>query len=87
MAQIPDPDIWRPVEELAAKWDVSVSEVMSLILDGDVEGKRFAYRWYVVRPVVTLHYPDPGDRGHAQLHFRACRLGNYLTATRGNCSS
>lgn len=83
MANRPDPDIWRPVEELAADWDIPVSEAMSLILDGDLEGKRFEHRWYVVRPVVTLHYPYPDDRQHAELHFRALRLGNYLTAARG----
>ena len=83
MAKTPDPDIWRPVEDLAADWDIPVSEAVSLILDGDLEGTRFSHRWYVVRPVVTLHYPDPGDRRHAELRFRACRLGNYLTAARG----
>ena len=83
MPQKPDPDIWRPVEELAADWNIPVSEAMSLILDGDLEGKRFSYRWYVVRPVVTLHYPDPNDRSNAELRFRACCIGNYLTAARG----
>ena len=82
MNHTPDLDIWRPVEELAADWNISASEAVSLILDGNVEGRRFGHRWYVVRPVVTLHYPDPDDRQHAELHFRALRLGNYLTAAR-----
>lgn len=83
MAPVPDPDIWRPAEELASEWAIPTSEVVSLILDGDVEGKRFEYRWYVPRPTVNLYYPDPDDRRHAELHFRCCRLGNYLTAGRG----
>ena len=83
MTHIPVPDIWRPVEELAADWSVPISEAMSLILDGDLEGKRFDHGWYVVRPVVTLHYPDLHDRQQAELRFRALRLGNYLTAARG----
>ena len=82
MTQFPDLDIWRPVEELADEWDAPVSEIMSLILDGNLEGKRFDYRWYVVRPVVTLHYPDPADRSQAELRFRALRMGSYLTAAR-----
>jgi hypothetical protein len=82
LKKAPDPDIWRPVEELAAEWDAPVSEIMSLILDGDLEGRRCDYRWYVVRPVVILQYPDPNDRSEAELRFRALRMGNYLTAGR-----
>lgn len=83
MTHVPDPAIWRPVEALASEWGAPVSEIVSLILDGAVEGKRSGNRWYVLRPVVTLHYPNPADRRHAELRLRTCRLGNFLTAGRG----
>ena len=83
MTPKPDPYLWMSVERFSTERGVRPSETVSQVLDGGLQGMRYYDRWYVARPLVTLHYPNPDDNTVAELHLLACRLGRYLTAARG----
>jgi hypothetical protein len=83
MNRAPDPYLWMTVEDFAASLERPPSELVSQVLDGALEGLRYKDRWYVARPKVTVHYPDPQDKSTAELRLLACRMGSYLTAGRG----
>ena len=83
MTPKPDPYQWMSVERFSAQHGVRPSETVSQVLDGGLEGLRYYDRWYVARALVTLHYPNPDDKTVAELRLLACRLGQYLTAARG----
>lgn len=73
---------WIPVEEYAATAEMPSSELVSLILDGQLPGERHGNRWYVAAPLVELVHPE-GSSSTALLKIAACRLGCYVTAGRG----
>jgi hypothetical protein len=83
MTPKPDPYLWMSVERFSTERGVRPSETVSQVLDGGLQGMRYYDRWYVARPLVTLHYPNPDDNTVAELRLLACRLGRYLTAARG----
>ncbi len=61
---------WIPVEEYASDAGCPPSELVSLILDGALPGRRFDLRWYVAGPLVTLERAEPAvfERGQLRLH-------------------
>jgi hypothetical protein len=73
---------WIPVEDYAADMEIEPSELVSMILDGQLPGERQGNRWYVSAPLVQLVHPNAAsDTG--LLKIAACRLGCYVTAGRG----
>lgn len=73
---------WIPVEDYAADADLKPSELVSMILDGELPGERQGNRWYVAAPLVVL-VPGGSSDGAALLKISACCMGSYVTAGRG----
>jgi hypothetical protein len=74
--------LWMPAEELARRRGVPVSDIVGMAMAGQIESRRQGDRWYVERPLVWLHYPDPTDVTQAELKVFALAMGRYLTAAR-----
>jgi hypothetical protein len=72
--------LWMPAEELARRRGVPVSDIVGMAKTGQIESRRQGDRWYVERPLVWLHYPDPTDVTQAELKVFALAMGRYLTA-------
>jgi hypothetical protein len=73
---------WIPVEDYAAEAGLHPSELVSMILDGALEGERQGIRWFVAQPLVVLQSVADGGL----LTISACCLGSYVTAGRGELS-
>ena len=74
--------LWTPAADWAATHGVTTVEIERQVQQGKLEGEHRGDGWYVARPTVVLHIPDPTDRTVAELHLLALRLGRYLTAAR-----
>jgi len=74
--------LWMPAEELARRRGVPVDDIVGMAMAGQIESCRQGDRWYVERPLVWLHYPDPAHPTCAELKVFALALGRYLTAAR-----
>ena len=83
MATDDTPLKWIPVEEYASDAEMTPSELVSMILDGQLPGERRGNRWYVAAPLVRLVHRDDLAGNTALLIIAACRLGRYVTAGRG----
>ena len=83
MASKPDLRQWIPAEDYARQAAFAPSEIVSFILDGALEGQRVGNRWYVSHPLVCLELPDPNDLESAVLKCSVCKIGEYVTAGRG----
>jgi len=77
---------WMPVEDHAAETGIPASELVSMILDGQLPGERHGNRWYVAAPLVQWVYPDPSN-DTAHLKIAACRQRSCVTAGRANLES
>jgi hypothetical protein len=77
-----NPTLWIPAEQYAAERGLEASEVVSRIIDGALPGRRDRQRWYVARPPVMLHFPDPANLDVAELRLLAFSMGRYLTEGR-----
>lgn len=73
---------WISVEDYAANAELEPSEMVSIILDGNLPGERQGSRWYVAAPLVVL-VPGESSDGTALLKIAACQMGSYVTAGRG----
>jgi hypothetical protein len=73
---------WIPVEDYVADPPLHPSELVSMILDGDLIGERRGDRWYLAVPLVMILSPESAC-GTAVLSIAACRIGHYVTAGRG----
>ena len=76
-----DPLLWIPAADYAVAHGLTTREVEYRLVDGQLDGA-YDDGWYVARPVVRLHFPDPADIDCAELHLLALPLGRYLTAAR-----
>ncbi len=73
---------WIPVEDYAADAGMDPRELITLIMNGSLPGKRLGDYWFVARPLVVLEQPTTmNDVGW--LKISACRMGSYVTAGRG----
>jgi hypothetical protein len=73
---------WIPVEEYALESEMLPSELVSMIVDGELPGERRGNRWFVAAPLVVL-IPGGAADGADLLRISACCLGSYVTAGRG----
>jgi len=77
-----DSSQWISVEDYGGDAGIAPSELVSMILDGDLAGARHGDRWYVAGPLVVLEHPRILD-DVGWLTISACCLGSYVTAGRG----
>jgi hypothetical protein len=73
---------WIAVEEYALDTKIPHSELVRMIVDGELPGKRQGNRWFVASPLVMLIAGGAAD-GAELLKISACCIGAYVTAGRG----
>jgi hypothetical protein len=78
----PDPYLWTSAVAWATTHAESTAAVIHSIRQGTLPGEYLDGSWYVARPTVTLHYPNPADFHRAELRLLALQMGEYLTAAR-----